>query len=201
MFIAARPLAGIYKVSLHDSGDWRYQWVRPEIAERYAPGQGRLIERWPRPMAFGAGWTRAFVVWVPESDIMPIVDDTESGEDVSWIPKPPPGKVATFQVVVGAPDLGIVKVQQTWVLGAFSLANREFCLVLGSYTDLTVQRERWLVDHRRRVIEAAGHDTLRGCGAPRATLFGRDDDGTRCFWDLALDGKTPDPQAPDTSTG
>ncbi len=117
VYVAARVLAGVNKISLHESGDWRYQWVRPEPAERYAPGQGRLIGRWPRPPAVGAGWTRGLAIWVPEPDLVPIPDDTEDGQGVTWIPKPPRGKVATFQVVVAKPNLGIVQLQQTWVPG------------------------------------------------------------------------------------
>ncbi len=43
--------------------------------------------------------------------------------------------------------------------GCRSRANDETCLVLGSYTDLTPQREQWLAEQRRRVWEAAGHTT------------------------------------------
>ncbi len=191
VYIAARDLAGVYKISLHESGDWRYQWVRRELAERYAPGLGRIIGQWPRPPAFGAGWTRGLVIWVPEPDIVPIPDDAEDGSGVRWIAKPPPGKVATFQVVVAKPDLGVVKLQQTWVLGAFSLANRETCLVLGSYTDLMPQRERWLAEQRRRVWESAGHVDLSATPAARLTLFGWDEDETRGFWDLAVANADP----------
>jgi len=35
VFVAARNVAGVQKISLHESGDWRCQWVGATNAERF----------------------------------------------------------------------------------------------------------------------------------------------------------------------
>ncbi len=36
VYVAPRQLAAMMKISLHQSGDWRYQWVSPEAARHSA---------------------------------------------------------------------------------------------------------------------------------------------------------------------
>src|SRR5436305_475708 len=56
-YIAARPLGGVLKVSLHERG-WRIAFVDPK-SPFLAPGQDRAVDKWDRPPPQG-GWTRAF---------------------------------------------------------------------------------------------------------------------------------------------
>jgi hypothetical protein len=73
VYLASRRAAGISKFSLHESGDWRQQWVRedPEhmvyahIGHEPVP-DGRILNRWERPPANKVGWTHALSIWVPK---------------------------------------------------------------------------------------------------------------------------------------
>jgi hypothetical protein len=51
VFVAARVLAGTQKFSLHESGDWRNQWVTKEKAQRFTSQENRVLDQWPRPPA------------------------------------------------------------------------------------------------------------------------------------------------------
>lgn len=55
VYVATRQSAGIFKVSLHESGDWRLEWVGDDHGDVwFTTGegdepQGRIIDRWSRP--------------------------------------------------------------------------------------------------------------------------------------------------------
>src|SRR5687768_13664450 len=68
VYVAARSVAGIQKVSLHERGDWRVQWVDTSPAgRRMAELTGsRIQDRWRRPDETAPGWTKGLSVWIPE---------------------------------------------------------------------------------------------------------------------------------------
>jgi hypothetical protein len=68
IYIAARPIAGVEKVSLHQTGDWRVQWVIDrEPGRRMAEQTGsRILDQWQRPPESAPGWTKGLSIWVPD---------------------------------------------------------------------------------------------------------------------------------------
>jgi hypothetical protein len=69
VYIAARTLGGILKVSLHESGVWRFAFTEEHWEGQAATGsEDRVIERWNRPPPI-IGITSAFMVVVPTSEI------------------------------------------------------------------------------------------------------------------------------------
>jgi hypothetical protein len=75
VYVAARSIAGIQKFSLHESGDWRHQWVTPQQAEEFTADRNRVMDRWPRPPDGPGGWTKALSIWVLKQDVQEIEDD------------------------------------------------------------------------------------------------------------------------------
>lgn len=90
VYVAARVLAGTQKFSLHESGDWRNQWVTKEQAKRFTSTENRVMDQWPRPPAQPGGWTMGLTIWVPSDDLLDVTDDQQPLAGVSWIPEPPP---------------------------------------------------------------------------------------------------------------
>ena len=188
VYIASRPLAGAQKVSLHESGDWRFQYTRPEVAERWAPGQGRMLDQWRRPPETIDGWTRSFMVWIPESEVTPVPARPDEKKEIVWIPKPEPGEVVAFQVVIArpSPQIRFVKLENTLPLHAFMLSNGEVCMLLATRQVMTPQQAQWLEEKRALVMASIPHLDLSPALAPRVTMFGTDVDGLRGLWDVSV---------------
>jgi hypothetical protein len=185
VYVAARSVAGVQKFSLHETGDWRHQWVTQEQAKRFTGKHDRMLDRWPRPPESAGGWTRALAIWVPQPDVRDISEDDQSPEGVTWLPEPLPGFAIGIHVVVAKTDRGLVPVKGAFPVEAFTLANGEVVLVLVSRAELTDERRQWLEEQRARAQAVYSHIDLTGVKAPRMTLFGYDDNDNRILWDLA----------------
>lgn len=90
VYVAARALAGTLKFSLHESGDWRHQWVTKARALTFGGTEDRLLDRWERPPSGPSGWTRGLTIWIPGEDVTDNRDPERMHADVEWLPAPPP---------------------------------------------------------------------------------------------------------------
>ncbi len=185
VYVAARVLAGTQKFSLHESGDWRNQWVTKEQAKRFTSKENRVMDRWPRPPARPGGWTTGLTIWVPSDDLLDITDDKQSLAGVDWIPEPPPDSAIGIHVVVAEPDRGFVTLRAAAPMDGFRLADGRVVLVVVSVHRLADIDRLWLDQQRVRARAAAG--SVAGEAAPgrRMALFGNDSEGNRLVWDLS----------------
>ena len=155
VYIAARPTAGVQKFSLHESGDWRLQWVNAEHAERYtarltasfSAGRGQ-----PRASAGGPRRSRSGY----RDRTSPTFLTTGSRAKGFRFPDPGLGKAAAFHIVIAKTDRGHVPVRGAAPFGAFALANGEVAVVLVAYSDLTEDDSRWLDMQRMRAHLVGG---------------------------------------------
>ncbi len=112
VYVSTRRSAGIFKVSLHESGDWRIQWVSADrgdvtfISYEADAEPGRLMHRWTRPAPGGSGWTDALSIWVPWADVSDIPGDAEPGHDAQWLEPAPTGCATEFRIVIVEPGRG-----------------------------------------------------------------------------------------------
>jgi hypothetical protein len=113
VYVATRQSAGIFKVSLHESGDWRFQWVGDDHGDVwFTTGegdepQGRIIDRWSRPPAGATGWTDALSIWVPALDVSEIPGDAEPGDDAQWVEPAGPEAATEFRLMLVQPGQGL----------------------------------------------------------------------------------------------
>jgi hypothetical protein len=185
VYVAARSIAGIQKFSLHESGDWRHQWVTPQKAEEFTADRNRVIDRWPRPPEGPGGWTKAMSIWVPKQDVQEIEEDDQTSEGVAWTPEPSDGFAAGIHVVVAKTDLGFVRVSGARPLGGFPLAGGDVALVLIGMAEVDAQQRQRLEEFRARALAMVPPERLASAKAPRVSLFGFDEHGNRIVWDLA----------------
>ncbi|MFB7273543.1 hypothetical protein [Streptomyces sp. NPDC056244] len=73
VYIAARPIAGKIKVSLHESGSWRHAFISDAAAAPFLPpGADRAFDKFAPPgEPMAPGWLRAYTVVLPESELQP----------------------------------------------------------------------------------------------------------------------------------
>ncbi len=201
VYLSTRRSAGIFKISLHESGDWRLQWVgqdRRDVTFTSLVGpepEGRILHRWTRPPAGPSGWTDALSIWVVHGDVAEIPGDGEPGHDAQWLEPPPEGGAIELRVVLAPP--GPVLVDLTAALegpgsglafvNGFRLAGGDTVLLFAARTMLDEAKLAGIARLRREHRASVGPNfDLSPETGPRATAITVDDDGYRNFWDLSL---------------
>jgi hypothetical protein len=105
VYLSARHLDGLMKVSMHRSGIWRLAWTE-QSGIKVTGSPDRVALRWQRPSEFRPGWTQGLAVVVPHSGIQrPFRHD--SAEDLSkvlWVPTPAPGNQHRLTVLFVKPS-------------------------------------------------------------------------------------------------
>ncbi|MFI7001794.1 hypothetical protein [Nocardia sp. NPDC050175] len=187
MYVAIRTLAGYQKWSLHESGDWRFQWVTDARAAEFTDSTDRIIDRREQPAEVGTtGMTKGLAIWVRHCDIVPIDDDDDpSHAKVQWLPAPPPGHAAGIHIVVARPDQGPVNVIGAVPFDGFTLADGRVVLVLLVRSEATEDVSVALREAQREALSRFTAD-WRTVAAPRLAISGFDEEGVRFVWDTAL---------------
>jgi hypothetical protein len=201
VYLATRQSAGIFKISLHESGDWRLQWVRDDhgdVTFTTRDGdepQGRIIDRWPRPSAGATGWTDALSIWVPTLDVSEIPGDAEPGHDAQWVEPAGPEAATEFRLVLvepgrgpfeltaalQGPDAGLALVDGFWLGGGEAVLL--FAATKRLNDDLRGSLARARQEQRAQIPPEF---TLAPESGPRLAAVAVDDDGYRNIWDLTL---------------
>lgn len=206
VYLATRHGAGVFKISLHESGDWRLQWVDRNVLPdprdaTFIPlsdsaTEGRVLDQWSRPSSGGTGWTDALSLWVPSEDVREIPCDAEPGRDAQWIDAPAPGNATEFRVVFVEPagdrlfDLTAALEEPNSSLAlvnGFRLASGTAVLLLASTRRLHDSFQDELAKARDEA--AANVPTefhLAAQTGPRTLWINADHNGRRNFWDLAF---------------
>lgn len=194
VYLGNRDMMSFQKISLHQSGVWRFAWTEEKAPLFLSAGENRLIDSWSRPPELGAGWTLALRIWVPEEDVATVAKvqgKAKSLKAINWVPRPPPSTAIVFQVVIARPDQGEVHLKDSVPLAGFTLAthngNLEACLVLLSSVPVTSENRLWLDETRGRVFaEAQTRGVDLGTPTIRAAAYGYENDGTRSLWDFSV---------------
>lgn len=187
VYVAIRTLAGYQKWSLHESGDWRFQWVTETRAAEFTESTDRTIDRWEQPAEVGTtGMTKGLAIWVRQCDIVPIENDDEASHaTVQWLPTPPPGYAVGIHVVVARPGQGLVDLGRAVPFDGFTLADGRVVLVLVLGREVTEELNISLREAQREAINRSDVD-WRTVKSPRMAITGSDDEGVRFIWDTAV---------------
>lgn len=205
VYLATRHSAGVFKISLHESGDWRLQWVGRDSPDPGdvtftplddSPRAGRVLHQWSRPPSDGPGWTDAVSLWVPSEDVQEIPCDSEPGHDAQWLVAPRPGDATEFRLLLVEPAEERVfnltaAVEQPH--SSFGLVNG-FRLASGTAVLLTAATSRLhdsVRDELGKVRDKAAANVspefdLAAHTGPRTLPLNTDDRGRLNFWDLSL---------------
>ena len=207
VYLASRHSAGVFKFSLHQSGDWRLAAIAEDLSAVPFTSlggpepEGRVMHRWARPPAGPTGWTEALSLWVPAQDVLDVPGDTEQGRGVQWMTRPPPGSAIEFRLFLVRPDRGPFDLTAALrgpdaslaVVNGFRLGGGEALVLLAAYQRLDQARQESVDQHVREHRARLPEDfDLRPASGPRALVIDVEGDGHRNFWDLSL-LRTPTP--------
>lgn len=198
VYLASRRTAGIFKVGLHESGDWRQQWIKQDpAAARWDAGEGgepsgRVMLQWERPAPLACGWTAALSIWVPSEDVSDIPGDSEVGLDTQWVECPSTGSAVAFEIFLVEPrrggfdmELDEPNASLSYVNG-FRLAGGEAVLLFARTLELSQDQRRGLRATRRQLAAKSLPDfDMSASSGPRAAVW-EGDDPYRHIWDISL---------------
>lgn len=194
VYLASRHTAGEHKVSLHQSGDWRYQLVTPKTVFIPDPPEGRILHQWRRPRSDAVGWTHGVNIVLPDSDLLEIPDDLLDTKDVVWIDAPPSGHQVILEIHLVRPNRGLRDYSgdladgaQVVVVGGLALSNGEVVVVLAFVGPTTEQMAANIATARQKSLETpvpSQFDRSPSRGA-RMLVWGRTDEAVELY-DLAL---------------
>lgn len=189
VYIACRDIAGVQKWSLHETGDWRHQWMTRQYAWHLTKKDDRTLDQWPQPAEReDIGWTRGFAISVRLQDLADYGDGDELPKDIIWMPAPPQDRVAVIHVLIARPDRLDSKGSGIFPFHAFSLANGKVVLVTFSLQPVLAEQEAELQSMLQQITshpKSAEH--IARLSAPRLTATLVDEEtGDRGVWDIAI---------------
>jgi hypothetical protein len=190
VYVVVRDIGGDQKWSLHESGDWRHQWVTPERAEKFTGSSNRVIDRWSPPAELGeSGWTKGLAIRVRQKDVVSIPEDDESlPADVVWVPAPAEGYVMGIHVIVARPSEVRVELRDAVPAGGFTLADGRVVLLIAAKESLTEEMNLKVEAVQAEEITrmaSAGID-LHAVPVPRMLVAGFGLEGGRFVWDTCV---------------
>lgn len=201
VYIAARTLGSELKVSLHP-GFWYFGFTERHAGREsnlIPPGRDRRLHRWERPAEFTPGWTRAFEIVVPESEL---VDHGKAyeGAQAIWLPAPASGQSVHFNLLLSKPGAprgrrgfptaeGYESVSE--IVTRLGLSTGEDVWVIAHVQPTDPTDSEKIQDVRTRMGAAAGDELRRRADgnpafAPRAVVFGDRTPDVPAFLDVSL---------------
>ncbi len=194
IYLACRPLGGMLKTSLHQSGNWHIAYSRHayenDVKGAVLKQKDRFIEKWPRPPEIVPGITLAYRVITPWSAVTHS-KESDKHNKVNWVSNAPEGhatEIDIFIVKPTTPTTGWPGKQSmgTSLIGHVPLENGD-----------TVWAVYWVVDMPNiNFGKKAGLSFYNGCGIDdlkkaglRELFFGEEPDGSRVMYDFSVDEK------------
>ena len=170
VYIAARTLGGVQKVSLHESGVWRFAFTEEYWEDRASMGdEDRVIERWKRPPPID-GITSAFMVVVSSSELglprHPLPEKAKKyTRNVTWVPPAPEG-FATYFIVMYTEPGGPTPSDDVQFVARFELPNQEMVSIMIHEQEISREQARQVEAARQHIARAVSQEQ----GVARAAL-------------------------------
>jgi hypothetical protein len=173
VYLAPRSIAGVQKISLHETGSWSHSFVSDEKAAPFvAPGSPRHVEIWQRQAEFSAGWSRGYVVMVPWTELR-LWPEREQGEIV-FAPSPGHGYWTHIEIIfVAAGTATALIIDEMYLLGTLRLADSSEVKVIARRSRPTRQQTLELANVREQAIGAVpdgprcSRNSVTGSNDPR----------------------------------
>jgi hypothetical protein len=204
VYVSARALTSVLKVSLHESGDWRHAFTDTRGMAHVPPGQDRAMSRWHRPPEFAPGVTRAFEIIIPASEVTkpPYLEWDKNfrpeyaDKEIVWVPPPPEGYATHFTVVFTSAE-ATADTLPAWpgrtgtgtrLIAFATLPNSQAVWLVAFEQEFSESNRQHLERNKRLLVEAARQMKEDPSEIPelRAFLYGHDDEGTHWHLDISM---------------
>lgn len=200
IYIASRHTAGHHKISLHQSGDYRYQTIgfkKPyqHLSNFAIAGQlpeGRLVGSWSRPEPQLHGWTDAMRIVIPTSELFDSIVPVDTSSDVKqtqWIEPAPRSQAVEIRIFVVRPNLGPFDLSEVAyqpggvaIWGGMTLTSGEVVVVMSAHIAVGSNQEKEIT-RLKHIGKSSRHFDSDLRNAPRILAPDFETDYAT-FWDL-----------------
>lgn len=185
LYLTAIPLGKTQKISLHESGNWRHSFLS-EVAMGYVQRNAdRHIEQWRRPTPTIPGFTRAYSITIPRTELRFTTQDLT---DIRWAADPGHGYWVRIEVILMDPSGAGTTV--TWdeaqILGRLQLENNHRALVLAQRFRPDKAAAQRIGAYRDLFLAGEMAEEMTRTEFPVVGLHGHQDDGARTLTELAM---------------
>jgi hypothetical protein len=159
VYIAIRSSASLHKISLHESGDFRYQLIgatkatleRPDLAfvSTVEDDGSRILHKWQKPELNNTGWRSCVSLVVPASELQP--QGVDNPKEIVWLPAPPRGHAIEVQGFLVHPGVGELDLTDAMsaagpvsAVGGFKLPNGEVFVMISATILLSPQSQKMI---------------------------------------------------------
>jgi len=192
VYVAARNLGGSTKVSLHQDGNWESsltsEFVRRNVRlPGWTRSGSRHAERWRRPAEFHPGFTLAFAVRFPGSELRPFSLGDLEPTRVAWLPAPSANSFMQITLLLARAYSGDgwpgKNSMGTQLLDRIPLLSGETLFLVHHEMPMTNQMAEQMREQKKQALARLPVAIERGNPSLRAQFFGNDESsGYRFFW-------------------
>jgi hypothetical protein len=152
------------------------------------------MDIWRRPEEFGPGFTRAYAILIPGSELRTWPKPEQKAGSVHFLPPPNDGELVQIEVLLIRPTEppATLMVDQCLQIAHFALHDGTAVGVLARILPWTDESALNLQTAKKGAISAAsaapeGRARLQSAAHPRIAFYGQEPDGTRVVTDAAVD--------------
>lgn len=194
IYVTTRPLGGVVKISLHDTGEWQFSFTSEFVEKMMSTNQwdlqSRHIRRWKRPAEVAPGVTIALRIYIAESELRLL--PWTSKKKVYWVPKPKQGHAVEFLLLITSPSAKVSSWPGKNGAGTIPLTKKDFkngetCWLLYRFVQVPASVNRILDEARKRIPESVTKQFAAEEGITRAVVFGSEKDGSKVLYEIAID--------------
>jgi hypothetical protein len=194
IYIGARDVLGIAKLSLHESGKWRRALTDREAERRNLPDDvDRVLSRWEVPEPIADGWLRAVSIAIPSSSVQihPVPLKQPKRGTISFYEIDEGSHQIRFEVLIKSANASDLQVENVHAkVGRIQLPGGGcICVFAAELVAVDSRAEADIETLRRasrnRYIDEMGLEEFRKYKVPVGAGWGfRDDDGRPVIIDL-----------------
>lgn len=190
VYLSCRELGGVFKTSLHESGEWHIaydnKFFDEKVRQEDKSEKGRFIYKWNVPPPIAPGVRLAFRIITPSGSVCTPHKDVPS---IIQLPKPAEGKALEIDLLIVEPTVKLVPDwpgkdnMNTLLVGSFQLPSRRTVWVV--YWEIPIPAISKQQIGQGKFFEGYTHEDLKGDGF-KALVFGHEPDGSRVLYDYKV---------------
>ncbi|KKC04529.1 hypothetical protein [Mycobacterium nebraskense] len=178
VYIGARGMMGDQKLSLHQSGVWRWAFTRPAAERHLPPGADPLIQRYSPGDPLAPGWLHGARIRTPSTTFCPAFEEPRptDRQPIRFFAEPDRPYHLEYHVLLGDAGAEHISVQDAFIVGGMPLTSGKWVWVIG---------KGWTMDEYTEQIIGAMVDFAAKTPNARAGIANGETNGVPQLLDLA----------------
>jgi hypothetical protein len=190
VYLTARPLGGLWKMSLHQSGSWQSGLTDELVAAAALPIPSRHLDTWKLPDELAEGVQRSVELVFPDSELRPWPPGVSETKPVIRVPASGANHAACIEFLFtpGQPPI-FIAFESAFDVAQLTLSDGNMLRVVARQIPWTATDVEWLLAGKADILAKVDPQVRANAPNPRGMLYGKHDDGIRYAVDVALDSE------------